>query len=923
MPPANTAWSPQDDLDLRAALERGDGRLSWSAIAKDAFPGGKYSKADCVERWKILSKPKPIKGPWTVQEDDKLRALVARYGHEKWVMIAGEMQTRSGKQCRERWHNHLDPSINKSDWTVEEELLIRDLFAKIGPRWAEMAKRLPGRPDNSIKNFWNAMQAREKRERSRSTGSISSIVGVEKAQALKAKAAAAAAATATMQAQTAAAVGDPGSPAHAMSRSASSSSLNGARFTPYTRSSPMTKSRSESVSSLSAFSSLRSSTSIETLNSSIASHPSPYTPSGMARSTSVSAFGSHNLPRYPSMHALPRQLEKEMVDPDSGDATEVLSPHHAPFASSSGATNVFRRAHSSSSPPMPTGLHAWAQSSNTPSPPTSGSAAFQPLQHAAAEAQNLWHPSVAAHEQEHAHYVPQPQPMQMVVNASGRLQPLLTPLQIGTDDPTSGFTSYEASPAVSYYDDSRFASPVDMVDQQQHHFMGGAGPLAYDPHAMDAHVSSSSALPPPAPSAYTVGGGAPGAPFVHPQHLATLDEQQVYDSSAHSGVVDEFGQIGGGTSGMESGAPSPHDSGYEHSHHSSFDYSHSHRGSFSYVQGEPVYYVPAAAAQHPVELPHTEDGSRPNMLRRGTAPPTYSQPAGSHSPAAFSPVEAPFAGHSFVYPASLPHHRHAPSLPNLYEHGAVLPHAPPGTEPIPSSATFPSHGGRPRAFSRPTPPSAHRRLGSAIDLSSAPFGPSSSASAQLAGLGIGAHDSPSPSAYSHAYSPSQSGAPSPASAAPSPSHQPHFAGASEPMSKVYSSPMSEIAGRWGEFSLASGQSPSSSLSGPAYLPRSHAQVSLQDLAAEEHALMSSSGGGGADGMFAPSATGSVVSRSSEAASPVGSSYASTAPSPAGSACGSVGSRPALSRSASALSASTGASGGGLAIDEQGRAVLPL
>ncbi|EMD62524.1 hypothetical protein COCSADRAFT_221816 [Bipolaris sorokiniana ND90Pr] len=103
------------------------------------------------------------RGPWSQHEDQWLVNLVARNGPHNWVRISQEIGSRSPKQCRERYHQNLKPSLNHDPITGEEGELIEKMVAEMGKRWAEIARRLKGRSDNAVKNWWNGGQNRRKR----------------------------------------------------------------------------------------------------------------------------------------------------------------------------------------------------------------------------------------------------------------------------------------------------------------------------------------------------------------------------------------------------------------------------------------------------------------------------------------------------------------------------------------------------------------------------------------------------------------------------------------------------------------------------------------------------------------------------------------------------------------------------------------
>ncbi|KAD3068079.1 hypothetical protein R6Q59_017953 [Mikania micrantha] len=126
-------------------------------------------RAPCCDKTNVK------KGPWSSEEDAKLKDYIEKYGTGgNWIALPQKIGLkRCGKSCRLRWLNYLRPNIKHGGFSEEEDNIICSLYISIGSRWSIIAAQLPGRTDNDIKNYWNTRLKKKLLGRRKQTNKLS------------------------------------------------------------------------------------------------------------------------------------------------------------------------------------------------------------------------------------------------------------------------------------------------------------------------------------------------------------------------------------------------------------------------------------------------------------------------------------------------------------------------------------------------------------------------------------------------------------------------------------------------------------------------------------------------------------------------------------------------------------------------------
>eukprot|EP01089_Gocevia_fonbrunei_P019137 TRINITY_DN6675_c0_g2_i3.p1 TRINITY_DN6675_c0_g2~~TRINITY_DN6675_c0_g2_i3.p1 ORF type:complete len:317 (+),score=95.79 TRINITY_DN6675_c0_g2_i3:144-953(+) len=175
-------WTEEEDKIVIEAVRR-FGEKNWQQVA-NALEG--RTGQQCLHRWQKTLNPNIHRGRWSADEDMKLTLAVKAYGSKNWIKIQKHVPGRTDVQCRERWVNILNPQLNNGPWTDEEDVRLKDAIEKFGiGKWSQIANALHPRTDNQCWRRWKSLNVEQVDDYRRTIykkrkGLVNNFVGREK-----------------------------------------------------------------------------------------------------------------------------------------------------------------------------------------------------------------------------------------------------------------------------------------------------------------------------------------------------------------------------------------------------------------------------------------------------------------------------------------------------------------------------------------------------------------------------------------------------------------------------------------------------------------------------------------------------------------------------------------------------------------------
>ncbi|KAI8068435.1 Homeodomain-like protein [Gongronella butleri] len=155
-------WTSDEDKLLVAAVKK-YGPHKWSMIAQHV---PNRTPVQCSTRWLGALNPNVHKGRWAPEEDEILTRSVQKYSHKSvlpWNRIAQQIPNRTGIQCQARWTEALDPTVRKGRWKKEEDEMLRAGVARYGCCWIRVSSMIFGRTQRQCRTRWNQIKSKEEK----------------------------------------------------------------------------------------------------------------------------------------------------------------------------------------------------------------------------------------------------------------------------------------------------------------------------------------------------------------------------------------------------------------------------------------------------------------------------------------------------------------------------------------------------------------------------------------------------------------------------------------------------------------------------------------------------------------------------------------------------------------------------------------